>query len=367
MEVKYTGVNSADVIGIRGISKPVSHLGIGGWFEGGRNGVRALGTVYGVESIAETTGSAWTYGVHGTANSNDITARAHGVYGLAHATAGQCYGVYGKTEGNQYSLGFGLHGEAVGTAAIRNIGVYGNATGAPKNWAGYFDLGDVYVRNMLAIGHLNPVVSIDVINPQAVIKLMSEINTSGSVLELRNSSNAPTLLGAINFGTLNTTPGQIAYTNGNELTFRVNSTERMRINSSGLMGIGRTPVTNRLEVEGNASKSSAGDWIANSDKRLKKNIEPLDAQEMIEKLLTLQGVTYEWNDDKTGSSRPAGMQYGFTAQNIQEAFPTLVEEDTLGYLQTAYGTYDAMMVEAIRFLHIEIHQLKEELNQLNNR
>jgi hypothetical protein len=140
----------------------------------------------------------------------------------------------------------------------------------------------------------------------------------------------------------------------------------MRINSTGLMGIGRTPATNRLEVEGSASKSSAGDWIANSDERLKKNIEPLNAQEMIEKLLALQGVTYEWNDDKTGSSRPAGMQYGFTAQNIKEAFPTLVEEDALGYLQTAYGTYDAMMVEAIRFLHAENQMLKEDLAELKN-
>ena len=65
-------------------------------------------------------------------------------------------------------------------------------------------------------------------------------------------------------------------------------------------------------------------------------------------MLQLQGVSYEWNDDQTGYARPEGTQYGFTAQNIQEVFPTLVNEDNLGYLQTAYGTYDAMYVEAIR-------------------
>jgi hypothetical protein len=81
---------------------------------------------------------------------------------------------------------------------------------------------------------------------------------------------------------------------------------------------------------------------------------------MLEKLLALQGITYEWNDDKTGSWRPGGIQYGFTAQNIQQVFPTLVEEDKLGYLQTAYGTYDAMTVEAIRALHDEIKALKSE-------
>ena len=47
------------------------------------------------------------------------------------------------------------------------------------------------------------------------------------------------------------------------------------------------------------------------------------------------------NHDKTGNERPEGIQYGFTAQNIQANFPTLVAEDNLGYLQTAYDTYDA--------------------------
>ncbi len=87
-------------------------------------------------------------------------------------------------------------------------------------------------------------------------------------------------------------------------------------------------------MEGNASKSIAGDWLANSDERLKKNIQPLDAGIMLEKLLALKGITYEWNDDKTGSVRRDGVHYGFSAQNIQEVFPTLVEEDVHGYLQT---------------------------------
>ena len=77
----------------------------------------------------------------------------------------------------------------------------------------------------------------------------------------------------------------------------------------------------------------------------------------LQRLLALRGVTYEWDDDKTGSRRPEGVQYGFTAQNIQTVFPTLVEEDKLGYLQTAYGTYDAMTVEAIRALHSLLREL----------
>jgi hypothetical protein len=133
----------------------------------------------------------------------------------------------------------------------------------------------------------------------------------------------------------------------------------MRIQAN-LLGIGRNPVTNRLEVEGAASKTTAGDWIANSDARLKKNIQPLHPEKTLEKLLALQGITYEWNDDKTGSVRPEGIQYGFTAQNIQQVFPSLVETDALGYLQTPYGTYDAMTIEAIRALNEKITVLQTE-------
>lgn len=134
--------------------------------------------------------------------------------------------------------------------------------------------------------------------------------------------------------------------------------------NNGRIGIQRDPTTNALEVAGNASKSSAGDWIANSDERLKKHIAPL--QNPLEKLLRLQGVTYEWNDTQTSTNRPAGTHMGFTAQNIQQVFPELVSKDAQGFLQTAYGTYDALYVEAIRQLVKRVEDLENQLKQLKN-
>ena len=130
----------------------------------------------------------------------------------------------------------------------------------------------------------------------------------------------------------------------------------LKVTDTGV-GIGRTALTNIFEVEGNASKATAGDWTANSDARLKKNIIGLDAISTLDKLLSLQGVSYEWNDDKTGSKRPEGIQYGFTAQNMQAVFPSLVTEDNLGFLQTSYGDYDAHFIEAFRALNQMIEQL----------
>lgn len=147
---------------------------------------------------------------------------------------------------------------------------------------------------------------------------------------------------------------------------------RLMVTEEGHVGIGRLPTTNMLEVNGEASKSSPGEWLGNSDKRLKKNISPLHAEEMLSKLLQLRGIQYEWDDQQTGLKRPKGIQYGFTAQNIQKIFPEFVTEDAKGFLQTAYGTYDAMYVECFRAMNDRIESLKQstedvqqELNTLS--
>lgn len=48
---------------------------------------------------------------------------------------------------------------------------------------------------------------------------------------------------------------------------------RFALDSTGKIGIGRQPTANILEVEGNASKTAAGSWLANSDARIKTNVE----------------------------------------------------------------------------------------------
>jgi hypothetical protein len=138
----------------------------------------------------------------------------------------------------------------------------------------------------------------------------------------------------------------------------------------GKVGIaGRVPTTNALEVEGTASKTVAGAWLANSDERLKKNIVSMDSEAILQKILIMRGVTYEWNDDKTGYNRPQGIQYGFIAQDLQKIWPTKVSEDADGYLQTAYSDYDAMFVEAFKAQQAKINALQQQnetlANQLN--
>lgn len=210
--------------------------------------------------------------------------------------------------------------------------------------------------------------------PEQLLDVRGTNADDGALLILGNSDASHRML--FFSGRQNDPEPFIQWKDGDPLRFATDGggfSEKMRITSDGNMGIGRPPVTNRLEVEGEASKSSAGDWIANSDARLKTNIRPLDSEEILHKMLDLQGITYEWNDQVTGSERPKGTMYGFTAQNIREVFPELVKEDNLGYLQTAYGTYDAMMVEAMRSLNrkvenqqVAIEDLQNENNQLKD-
>ena len=78
----------------------------------------------------------------------------------------------------------------------------------------------------------------------------------------------------------------------------------------------------------------------------------------------MRGVTYFWNDDKTGIDRPESLQYGFIAQELMQVFPDKVTKDNLGFYQTAYGDYDPIFVEAIKELNTKIDNLESENEQL---
>ena len=141
--------------------------------------------------------------------------------------------------------------------------------------------------------------------------------------------------------------------------------------SSGILfGIGRDPATNNLEVGGTASKTAAGDWLANSDERLKQNITQLSGEDLLQNLLKIRGVEYEWKPGgQDYDERPQGPQYGLIAQDIQEAFPRdqFVNEDNNGYLQASYGTYDPIYIEVIRHLDDRIKKLESQIENLKQK
>ena len=66
----------------------------------------------------------------------------------------------------------------------------------------------------------------------------------------------------------------------------------------------------------------AGDYFISSDSRIKKDIEELEDQECLQKILQLKPCKYRYIDDSKNKSD--GKVYGFIAQEIKEVFPEAV-------------------------------------------
>lgn len=135
------------------------------------------------------------------------------------------------------------------------------------------------------------------------------------------------------------------------------------------VGINRSigALTNTLEVGGTASKNTAGGWLANSDRRLKTNIQGINGVDALRMLNQMRGVTFEWNDRKTEIPRPTGIQYGFIAQELMEVFPQKVTKDKSGFYQTAYGDYDPLVIEAIKELNRKLDEKDIQIESLLRR
>ncbi len=280
-------------------------------------------------------------------------------------TAANSYGNYTSFSANATGIGdkYGTYNTINTAIPGTHYGTY-NSVGVANGWAGYF-LGRNYISDREAIGETD--------NPNAGLSINKNSTGTYSHIELKETTaNDGARLTFSN--TAEVTNNWLLYGRAdNTITdsrfniFHTTTGNIMQITGDGLVGILRAPTTNQLEINGTASKSAAGGFLANSDSRLKKNIVTISPTEALEKVLSLRGVTYEWNDNKTGMNRPEGTQLGFVAQEIQQVFPEKVTEDKQGYLQTAYGDYDPIIFQAIKALSDKIDKLEKENEELKKR
>jgi hypothetical protein len=151
-------------------------------------------------------------------------------------------------------------------------------------------------------------------------------------------------------------------------------------------GIGRESTTNALEVNGNASKTTAGEWLANSDRRIKTDIQ--DINNAADLLMKLHPVKFRYSDEwlRRNPSIKDHEYYNFIAQEFKEVFPNSVagsgeylDGDPDEILQI--DTYNAEIVtikvaqdlvkenkklkEQIEDLYSQVQQLKSYLENLN--
>ena len=126
------------------------------------------------------------------------------------------------------------------------------------------------------------------------------------------------------------------------------------------VGVGRTPSAYALEVEGDASKTVAGSWLANSDARIKTDVRPIEGA--LETLARLRPVAFRYTaEHRAKHPSIADRDYhNFIAQEYREVFPDAVQEDGEGLLSV--DTYDVQpyLVRAVQELRGMVNDLREE-------
>jgi len=142
---------------------------------------------------------------------------------------------------------------------------------------------------------------------------------------------------------------------------------------TGNFGIKRDPLSNDLEVDGSASKTTAGDWLANSDLRIKTDISEIDNSK--EMLLKLHPVKFRYSNEwrELNPSIEDKFYYNFIAQEYREVFPGSVKGsgeylngDSEEILQIDSYNAQIVTIKAVQELIEENNSLKNEIDELRS-
>ena len=159
----------------------------------------------------------------------------------------------------------------------------------------------------------------------------------------------------------NSQVGRIYYEHSDDsMRFHTNNTERMRINSSGNVGIGITSPGVALDVSG--AIRATGDITAfyTSDRTLKTNIENIS--DPINKVKELNGVSYNWTEaaQKKYNHLNDQKEIGVIAQDVEKVLPEMVAQREDGTKAVRYERMCALLIECVKDLQNQIDELKDK-------
>jgi hypothetical protein len=155
--------------------------------------------------------------------------------------------------------------------------------------------------------------------------------------------------------------------------------EKLRITSTGNVGIGTNSPGDKLSVAGaiipsadntyTLGKSGArwsAVWSANgviqtSDARLKTDIEPL--QYGLKEVLKLRPVSFRWKNDQAGMRK-----LGLLAQEVQAVIPEVISgNEKTDVLGMNYAELIPVLINAIKEQQQELEDFQKRINDLKNR
>jgi hypothetical protein len=123
----------------------------------------------------------------------------------------------------------------------------------------------------------------------------------------------------------------------------------------------RRSATDVMWLANNGNLTVSGTVTANSDIRLKDNVEIIE--NALEKVSQIRGVTFTRNDQDDKEKRHAGV----IAQEVEKVLPEIVHEDENGIKSVAYGNMVSLLIEAIKEQNQTINKLQEDLTQLKSK
>ena len=348
-----------------------------------------------------------------------------GVYGLGAATSGVPVGVYGTVSG---TVGYGFYtpnnlyvggGGLMGALLVSGVTI---CTNAGNKFAGSFAGDGSGLTNISATAtNVSVTLSGDVTGPSgsttvgrirgvnvlatsptvgqvlrfsgtdwtpSLVALGTDV--SGTLADARLSSNIPLLNASQTFAGTNSftrvlvasgssNAPAISFTNSraaglwnpgtNIVGLATSGSNRVYIAADGKVGIGRTPTANTLEVEGTASKTASGQWLANSDARIKTEVKNLDhALETIERV---RPVSFNYTDEYRAAhpSIEDKRYYNVIAQEFAKVFPDSVKEsgemlDGKPILQVDVHPAAIYAIAAIQELHGLLKAKEDDLTKL---
>lgn len=236
------------------------------WYFATNGGTTAM-TIKPTGNVGIGTTNPSLFKLHVESSTNRRSGYFYNTLNATNIVNNEIMGIYAGAMGTGASDKIGGFFETSGGTGV-NYGVYGQAMGGVTNWAGYFGSGNVYITNNLGIGAAIPDGKLHIAETKAVYD-----GSDGTYAFIQNSdatANNGQIAGikfrsdGVSSGANSRYKGGIAFQKTGswgvgDLLFLTNSVgsnasitaadERMRITSTGNVGIGTTsPSTSRLNV-----------------------------------------------------------------------------------------------------------------------
>jgi hypothetical protein len=223
---------------------------------------------------------------------------------------------------------------------------------------------DISASGNVGVGTASPGQILDVVSasdPRVLVR-SSKSSADNATVAIRPTTGASARVDFQNAaGTVRALVSSVDGTDS--LTFFTGGlSERMRIDSTGQVGIGTPSPTALLSVNGTANKTGGGAWDVFSDERL-KNIKG-QFNSGLKAVMQLQPIRYQYKRDNALGLKSEGEYVGFGAQALQKIVPEAVSKNANGYLTVNNDPIIWTMLNAIKEQQKEIAELKGQVQKL---